>query len=66
MSDRNYCELLANILQQELGVISEGFFTGVAVVRPHIPEGYVDPLHRFVTAVDRDGRKYKITIEEFE
>lgn len=66
MSDQNYCELLANTLQQELGVISEGFFTGVAVHRPHVPEGYVDPLYRSVMAVDRDGRKYKITIEEFE
>lgn len=62
----NYCELLANTLKQELGVVSEGFFTGIAVVKPPVPEGYVDPSHRFVTAVDRDGRKYKITIEEFK
>ena len=62
----NYNELLANTLKSELGVISEGFFTGIAVMTPPVPEGYVTPDERIVVVTDRNDTKYKITIEEIE
>lgn len=60
----NYCELLANTIYDKLGEISEGHFTGLNVYSPVVEEGYITPTTKHVDIIDRNGVKYKITIEE--
>lgn len=61
-----YCDMIAYLVKERLGEITNGFITGLDVKMDLAEEGYMVSTTKFVTAVDRNGKKYKITVEEVE
>ena len=59
-----YCDLIAYTIKDRLGEISEGFLTGLKVSYDLAEEGYLQTTTKYISVVDRNGRKYKITVEE--
>jgi len=61
-----YCDLIAYTIKDKLGEISDGFLTGLKVSYDLAEEGYLQTTTKYISVVDRNGRRYKITVEEDE
>jgi len=61
-----YCDMIAYSIKQNLGVNTDGFITGLKVSYDLAEEGYMQTTTKYVSAVDANGKKYKITVEEAE
>ena len=59
-----YCDLIAYTIKEKLGEITDGFLTGLKVSYDLAEEGYLQTTTKYISVVDRNGRKYKITVEE--
>jgi hypothetical protein len=62
--DLVYCDLIAYTIHSKLGEITDGFLTGLKVSYDLAEEGYLQSTTKYISVVDRNGRKYKITVEE--
>lgn len=59
-----YCDLIAYTIKDRLGEITEGFLTGLKVSYDLAEEGYLQTTTKYISVIDANGRKYKITVEE--
>ena len=59
-----YCDLIAYTIKERLSEITEGFLTGLKVSYDLAEEGYPQSTTKYISVVDANGRKYKITVEE--
>ena len=66
MSEVNlaYCDLIAYTIKTKLGLMSEGFLTGLKVSYDLAEEGYLQTTTKWIDVVDANGKHYKITVEE--
>ena len=52
-----YCDLIAYTIKDRLGEISDGFLTGLKVSYDLAEEGYLQTTTKYISVVDRNGRK---------
>ena len=62
--DLVYCDLIAYTIHTKLSEISNGFLKGLEVSYDLAEEGYLQSTTKYISVVDQNGRKYKITVEE--
>lgn len=59
-----YCDLIAYTIKENLSEITDGFLKGLKVSYDLAEEGYLQTTTKYISVVDANGRKYKITVEE--
>ena len=60
----SYCDMIAYMVKERLSEITNGFIVGQEVKMDLAEEGYMQSTTKWVSAVDNNGKQYKITVEE--